>query len=147
MLIDQLQEDLNKALKEKDNVAVSALRLMLSNLHNAKIAKGGELTDEDAVAELSKDAKRHKESITAFEQAGRSVLADKEKAELAVILRYLPEQISEEEIKKQVDEAISQIKPAGLLDMGKVMSAVMAKLKGQADGALVSSIVKSKLGS
>lgn len=144
-VIDQLTEDLNKALKGKDEVASSTLRMAIANLTNARIAKGSDLTDEEAIEELGRDAKRHKESIAAFESGGRPDLSDKEKAELEVLSRYLPEQLSEDDITKVVDEVVSQVNPSGPADMGKVMSGVMAKLKGQADGSVVSSIVRERL--
>lgn len=96
MLTDRLQEDLNHALKDRNEVAVSTIRMALSNLGNARIAKGAELTDDDALRELSKDAKRHKESIAAFEAGGRGDLAEKEKRELEVLSKYLPEAFSDE---------------------------------------------------
>ena len=146
MLIDLLQEDLNKALLSKDEVSTSTLRMAISNLKNARIAKGSDLADEEAIGELLKDAKRHKESIAAFEQAGRLELAKKEKAELEVLSKYLPKQMTDEEIRKIVDEAIAEVKPQGPADKGKVMSFVMGKVGRRADGAMVASIVSQKLG-
>lgn len=146
-ILDQINQDLITAQKSKDEIAVSTLRMAISNFHNARIAKGADLTEEDVIAELIKDGKRHKESIAAFVGANRQELADKEKAELEVLSKYLPEQISEEEIKKAVDDAISEVKPTGPGDMGKVMSAVMSKVGMRADGSVVSSIVKEKLAS
>ncbi|HSX18836.1 MAG TPA: GatB/YqeY domain-containing protein [Candidatus Saccharimonadales bacterium] len=144
-LLDQLNADLISAQKAKDEVATSTLRMAISNLKNARIAKGGDLTDDDSIAELVKDAKRHKESIAVFTNAGRLELATKEKAELDVLSKYLPEQISEDEIKKAVDEAVSEVKPGGVADMGKVMSVVMSKVGRGADGSVVSSLVREKL--
>lgn len=144
-LIDQINQDLILAQKSKNEIAVSTLRMAISNFHNARIAKGAELTEEDVIAELIKDGKRHKESIAAFVGANRQDLADKEKAELEVLSKYLPEQISEEEINVAVDEAILKTNPAGPADMGKVMSAVMARVGKSADGSVVSSIVREKL--
>lgn len=146
-LLDTLQQDLNQALKDRNEVATSTLRMAISNLKNARIAKGADLVDDDVILELSKDAKRHKESIAAFESAGRAELAQKEKAELDVLAKYLPAQISETEIKRVVDEAISALNPAGISDMGRVMAAVMAKLGKTADGSQVSSIVSERLSS
>lgn len=144
-ILDQINQDLVTAQKSKNEIEVSTLRMAIANLNNAKIAKGADLNDEDTVAELLKDAKRHKESIAAFEGGNRTDLAQKEKAELEILARYLPAQLSEEEIKKTIDEVVSQINPTGLADMGKVMSAVMAKIGKSADGSTVSSLVKEKL--
>jgi len=144
-LIDKINSDLNTALKRRDEATVSTLRFLLSNLHNAKIAKGAELTDDEAIGEISKDVKRHKESIEAYEKAERAELVAKEKKELEILMQYLPTQLSEAQISQVVDKVIVQINPAGLADMGKVMAGVMAEVKGQADGAEVSRIVKEKL--
>ena len=145
MLVDKLQEDLNKALKEKKDVEVSTLRMVISGVNNAKIAKGEELTDDEVLAEIAKDAKRHKESIAAYEAGSRGDLVDREKAELDVLLGYLPKQLSREDVGKLVDEAIVETGASSLADMGRVMSSVMARAKGQVDGAVVSGMVKEKL--
>lgn len=139
--------DLNSAVKARDQIVVSTLRLLLASLHNAKIAKGADLTDEEVVGEIARDVKRHKESIAAYEAGSRADLVDKERKELEVLTGYLPSQLSQEEVKKAVDEAITAVKPTGIADMGRVMSAVMAKVGAAADGAMVAAIVKKKLGS
>ena len=144
-LIEQIQTDLNKFLKDKDKVATSALRLLLSNIHNAQIAKGEVLTDDDVIGEVTKDAKRHRESIEAYQAAARADLVGKETKELAVLEKYLPNQLSVDEIKKIVDYEIKTLGATEIKDMGRVMAHVMANVKGQADGAFVSSIVKEKL--
>ena|SRR3989344_4639287 len=144
-LIEQIQTDLNKFLKDKDKVATSALRLLLSNIHNAQIAKGEVLTDDEVIGEVTKDAKRHRESIEAYQAAARADLVGKETKELAVLEKYLPNQLSVDEIKKIVDYEIKTLGATEIKDMGRVMAHVMANVKGQADGAFVSSIVKEKL--
>jgi len=144
-LIERIQTDLNKFLKDKDKVATSALRLLLSNIHNAQIAKGEVLTDDDVIGEVTKDAKRHRESIEAYQAAARADLVGKETKELAVLEKYLPNQLSVDEIKKIVDYEIKTLGATEIKDMGRVMAHVMANVKGQADGAFVSSIVKEKL--
>ena len=144
-LVSTIEDDLNIALKGRDEVTVSTLRLLLSNLHNAKIAKGDELSDDEVIGEIFKDVKRHKESIEAYEKAQRAELASKETKELEILKKYLPVQMDEAQITQIVNEVIAQINPTGLADMGKVMAGVMAKVKGQADGAEVSRIVKASL--
>jgi len=144
-LASQIRSDLNNFLKAKDEVAVSALRLLLSNVHNAQIAKRDKLTDEEVAGEIAKDAKRHRESIEAYRAANRDDLVEKETRELAILEKYLPKQLSPDELSKIVDEEIKVLGAGEIKDMGRVMSAVMARVKGQADGALVSAIVKSKL--
>ncbi len=142
---DRISTDLNTALKGKNEVAVSTLRLILSNLKNAAIAKGSELTDEEAIGEIAKDAKRHKESIAVFEQAGRAELAEKEKAELEVISGYLPKQLSDEELAKMIDEAIAAVGATNINDVGRVVKAIMSSAGIRADGAKVAEIARKKL--
>lgn len=144
-VLDQIRLDLNEALKARDEVKISTLRFVISKTDNARIAKGTELTDEEVNLEISKDAKRHKESIDAFEKADRGELVSKEKAELDILLKYLPEQMGEAEIGKLVDSAVQEVGARSLADLGKVMSVVMGRAKGQADGTSVSAIVKEKL--
>lgn len=144
-LLSKITEELNKALKEKKEVKVSTLRFLISGLKNARIAKGSDLTDEEELSEVARDAKRHKESIEAYEKAGRNDLVDKEKLELEILKSYLPAQLSEEEVSNIVVEVISETGVSNISDMGKVIGAVMAKVKGQADGVVVSRIVKEKL--
>lgn len=144
-LIDEIKANLNEAVKARDEVKTSTLRFLISKLDNARIEKGSELTDDEVVLEIAKDAKRHKESIEAYDAAGRTELSKKEKAELEVLSAYLPKQLSEEEIGKLVDAAVSKTNASGLLDMGRVMQAVMAEVHGRADGNLVLRIVREKL--
>lgn len=132
-------------MRAKQEVEVSTLRFVISKIDNARIAKGGELTDDEVLVEIAKEAKRHKESIEAFRSAGREELAQKEESELKVLSLYLPEEMSKEEIGKFVDEAIAEAGAQTVSDMGKVMSKVMEKVKGKADGGTVSAIVKEKL--
>ncbi len=148
-LLDKITADLNQALKDRDEVKVSTLRFLIAALKNAQIEKGGELTDEEVVSQIGKDAKRHKESITAYKGASRDELASKEEAELVILESYLPAAVGVVEIEKVVAEVISGTGASGPADMGKVMSGVMAKLKesgGMVDGGEVSEIVKAKLG-
>ena len=141
----QMEEDLRNSLKNRNGVVTSTLRLLISEIKNARIAKGKDLTEEEITSVVQKSAKQHKESIEAFEKANRDELVDREKAELEVLKKYLPEQITSQEVERIVDEVISQTGAATIVDIGKVMAGVMGKLKGQADGNLVSEIVKTKL--
>jgi len=144
-LLSRITWDLNSALKQKDEIRVSTLRFLIAGLGNARIAKGSDLDDDEVLEEIAKDAKRHRESIEAFEKGGRNDLVEKEKTELAILEEYLPEQLPESEIKKIVDEAIVNTHASAITDMGKVMAEVMPKVKGRADGSMVSAIVKAKL--
>jgi len=141
----QMEEDLRNSLKNRNGVVTSTLRLLISEIKNARIAKGKDLTEEEITSVVQKSAKQHKESIEAFEKANRDELVDREKAELEVLKKYLPEQITGQEVERIVDEVISQTGVSNIKEMGKVMGQVMGKLKGQADGNLVSEIVAKKL--
>lgn len=150
MLRENLKEDLNKAIKEKDQIECLVLRTILAEIFNKEKEKKYEkqeesLTDEDVLAVLIFEAKKRRESILEFVRGGREDLAEKEKAELRVLERYLPEQLSEEEIRKMIKDIIEELNPEGIRDMGKVMNAIMVKVKGRADGSLVNKIVKESL--
>lgn len=145
-LIELINTDLVEAQKKQDAVVVSTLRMLLAAVKNAQIAKGAELSDNEILEQITKSAKQHRESIDAYEKGGRSDLVEKENAELSVLGKFLPEQMSEEEISRIVDEVIASMGAKGAGDMGHVMGGVMAKVKGQADGNVVSSVVRSKLG-
>lgn len=144
-LIDQIKQDLIEAQKAKGELTVSTLRFLLSGIKNAEIEKREALTDAEVLVQIQKDAKRHKESIEAFEKANRQELAAKEKAELGVLSKYLPEQLGREEVEKIVDDVIGKSGASSVSEIGKVMGQVMAKVGSQADGTLVSQIVREKL--
>lgn len=148
MTKQQLKDELKQAMLAKDETKTSVLRMIISAISYFEIQKGGagyEATEEDVQAVLQKEAKQHNDSIEQFKTAGRQELVDKETKELEIIKKYLPEQMSEEEIKKLVDEAVSQTEASAISDMGKVMGALMPKTKGKADGSLVSRLVKEAL--
>lgn len=145
-VLELINTDLVEAQKKRDEVVVSTLRMLLAAVKNAQIAKSGELTDEEVLEQIAKSVKQHRESIDAYEKGGRGDLVEKEKAELSVLEKFLPEQMSEEEIGKIVDDVISSTGAKGAGDLGRMMGQVMAKVKGQADGNVVSQVVKSKLG-
>lgn len=145
MLIDQLKSELNISLKEKNEIKVSTLRFLISALNNKFIELQRELTDEDVIGVIGKQVKERKESIAAYTSAGRSELAQREEAEMAILSTYLPQQLSSKEVEKIIDGVISETNASGLVDFGKVMGASMAKLKGQTDGNIVSELVKKKL--
>jgi uncharacterized protein YqeY len=122
--------------------------MVLTAITYAEIQKGGagyEATDEDVLSVIDKQVKQHKDSIEQFENAGRQELADKEKEELTLLEKYLPEQMGEEEVRALVKEAIATTGVSSPAEMGKVMGALMPKTKGKADGGLVSRIVKEEL--
>jgi len=143
MLLQQIENDLKVAQKEKNLEKVSFLRFLLAKLRDAAIEKGKDrnLTDEDIIQELSREVKRHQESIEAFTQGQRNDLVKKEEEELAILKKYLPEQLSDSQLENIIEEEIK--KTGG--DFGSVMKAVMARVRGQADGARVAQFVKNKL--
>ncbi|OGD99150.1 glutamyl-tRNA amidotransferase [Candidatus Curtissbacteria bacterium RIFCSPHIGHO2_12_41_11] len=143
----KIQKDLEDALRQKDEVKTSTLRLAIAAVNNAKIEKGRELEGQELVGIIQKEAKKRQESIAAFKSGGRHDLAEKEEKELAILKTYLPEPISDEELLKIVDSQISEVGARDIKDLGKVMSAVLSKVKGRADGGTVAAVVKSKLSS
>lgn len=148
MLKQDLQEELKQSMLVRDKLKTSVLRMLLSAINYYEINKGGagyEAADEDVLVVIQKEAKQHNDSIEQFKNAGRQDLVDKETKELEILKQYMPEQMGEEEIKKLVEETISQTGAASIQDMGKVMAALMSKVKGKADGGLVSKIVKDSL--
>jgi len=143
-LQNDIEKDFKEAMTQKKEIDVSVLRLIKSAIHNQMIAdKKKELSDEEVMAVITNQAKRRKESIEAFTKGDREELAVKERAELQIIEKYLPEQLSEEEIKKVVQDIIG--KSGDNPNFGAVMGLTMAQLKGQADGKMVTQIVKAEL--
>lgn len=145
-LNDKIISDLTAAMKAKDAGRLSVLRMVKSNLMNRKIEKGGELTDEEITKALQSLVKQRKDSIEQYTSAGRTELAEKERAEVVVIEEYLPQSASQEEIEAAVAAAVSETGAASMKEMGAVMKGALAKLEGKtADGRLVSETVKAKL--
>lgn len=146
-LSEQLQADLTAAMKARDTETVGTLRMVVAAVKNARVAAGqsGEVSDEQVMELLTREAKKRGEAAEAYEAAGRGELAEKERAELEIIRRYLPEQLDEDTLRGLVDEAIAEAGAQGPADLGKVMSAVMPKLKGRADGKVVNAIVRERL--
>jgi uncharacterized protein YqeY len=149
-LKDRLRTDLTSAIKARDSLRSSTLRMLLSAITNAEVAgkKQRELTDEDVVGVLSTEAKKRREAATAFEGAGRAESAAKERSEADVIVEYLPVQLSDDEINELVATTISTLGVAeeGMGAMGKVMGALQPQVKGRADGAAVAAEVRRQLG-
>ncbi len=143
-------EDLNAALKEamksRDELKTSVIRMMKASLKNKEIEKMGTLTDEDILSALSTMAKQRRESIEQFANAGRTELAEKESRELEILQAYLPKQLSPEELDALIKNAISESGAKSAADMGKVMKVLMPNVKGVADGKAVNQRVKELLG-
>jgi hypothetical protein len=149
-LKDRLRADLTTAMKGRDEVRSSTLRMVLTAITNAEVAgkQARELTDDDIIGVLSTEAKKRREAAAAFTEGGRSEMAAKESAEAEVIADYLPEQLSSEEIADLVTSAIAQLGVAGegMKAMGKVMGVIQPQVKGRADGAAVAAEVRRQLG-
>jgi len=144
-LKERLLQDMKEALKAKDKVKLSTIRMINSLIKNAEIDKRGELTDEEIIQLLMKYAKQRREAIEMYEKGGRQDLVEKEKAELEIVESYLPKQLSEDEIRELVREAIEAVGASSPKDLGKVMQYVMPKVKGRADGSLVNKIAREEL--
>ena len=148
MLKDKIQEDLKAAMIAKDAPRLSAIRMLKSAIQYFEIAKGGAdyaATDEAVMEVVGKEIKKRKESIELYKQGGRPESAENEQKEVDILQAYLPEQMGEEEVRKLVKQAVEQTGALTPADMGKVMSSLMPKLKGQADGTLVSNLVREEL--
>lgn len=144
-LLEKLTHELNQALKSGNRTVVSTLRILLSELKNKKIELGKELEESQIVEIISQEAKKRKEAIEQYQQGHRAELAQKETEELAVLTQYLPKELSDQELIEMVIKTIAETSANSAADMGKVMAALMPKVKGRADGARVSQMVKEKL--
>ena len=146
----QLRDDLTTAMKARDQVRSSTLRMVLTAVANAEVAgkEAIELTDEQVLGVLTSEAKKRREAAVAFADGGRAEAAAKEEAELAVILDYLPEQLDEAAVEALVNEVIDElgVRGDGPRAMGRVMGALQPKVRGRADGAVVAAQVKRALG-
>lgn len=148
MILSKIEADLKEALKSKNAAVLSTLRMIVSALHNEAIAlkkKEQGLNETEELAVLKREVKKRKDSYEAYEQGGRSELAAKEKEEIVVIEKYLPASLSEEEVKKVVAAVIAEMGEVSSSQFGLVMKSVLAKLKGQADGAVVARVVKEMM--
>lgn len=144
-LLKQLQTDMITAMKNRDKDTLAVVRMLKASVQNAQIEAGHDLTPDEEVAVMSREYKQRKESLEEFQKAGRQDLVDKTNNEMKVVEKYLPKQLSVDDVKKIVSETVQQVGASGMKDFGKVMGAVMPKVKGQADGKLVNQTVKDTL--
>ena len=146
-LKEKLQADLTEAIRGRDEVKSGTIRMLLSAITNEEVAgKAAKvLTDAEIITVLSRETKKRREAVEAFTAAKREDLANKEKAEGVIISKYLPDQLSEVEIKKMIADAIIETNAAGPAGMGLVMKVLQPKIAGKADGGLVSGLVKAAL--
>lgn len=142
---DNLLKDLTKAMKEQNKEVLGVLRMVKGAMQLEEINKKHELTDDEVISVIAKQIKTRKESIMEFEKAGRQELIENTKKEIAILEKYMPEQMSEEEVVKVIDQVFEQVKPESARDMGKVIKAITPLVKGKADMSLVSKLVKERL--
>ena len=142
---EQLLQDLKEAMKEKDILKKDTITMLRAAILQVEKDSQKVLNDDDICGIVAKEVKKRKESVSEYENAGRQVIADDLKREIEILSKYLPEQLTEEEITKMVEEAIAESGATGPRDMGKVMGILRPKTQGKADGKVVSDIVKEKL--
>lgn len=144
-MIEQLEKDTIEAMKSKEKEKLTVLRMVKAALKQEQIDHKKEINDDLLIDVVNKQIKMRKDSISEFEKGGRTDLVEKTQEEVNILLKYLPEQLSIEEVNKIIDEIFEEVKPEGQKDMGKVMGIAQSKLKGKADMKEVSTIIREKL--
>ena len=142
---ERIFEDLKNAMKNQDKDLLAVIRMVKGAITLEEINKKRELTDEEIIDIISKQIKTRKESILEFEKGNRNDLVEKTQSEIEILNKYMPEQLSMDEVNKKIEEAFEEIKPTGMSDMGKIMGKVTPIFRGKADMSLVSKIIKDKL--
>lgn len=144
-LLDTINNDMKNYMKEKDSFSLGVVRMVKGAIQLESINKKKELTDEEIISVISKQIKMRKDSIVEFEKGNRQDLVEQNKKEIEILNKYMPEQLSMEEINKIIDEAFLLIKPTSSKEQGLIMKEITSKLKGRADMSLVSGIIKDRL--
>jgi len=144
-LLERLNQDMKTAMKNKEKTKLSVIRMLRSEIKNEEIQRQHELSDEEVIEVLMRELKKRKDALQQFEDAGRDDLVQQLREEIAVIEPYLPEQLSEEELRELVREVVQETGASSKADMGKVMKAIMPRVKGRADGKLVNRLVQEVL--
>ena len=144
-MVEKLKQDMVEAMKNKEKERLTVIRMVKAAMHQEHIDRKREINDELLIDVVNKQIKMRKDSIAEFDKAGRNDLSEKTQSEVDILMAYLPEQLSLEEVQKIIDEIFDEVKPEGPKDMGKVMKEATAKLKGKADMKDVSNIIKEKL--
>ncbi|WP_105956103.1 GatB/YqeY domain-containing protein [Apilactobacillus quenuiae] len=140
-----INNDLKNAMKSHDKVGLTVIRMIKTDLMNEKIKLGHDLSEDEELTVISREVKQHKESISDFKKANRDDLVETQESEMKVLEKYAPKQLSQTEIDEIVSETIKSVGASNMSDFGKVMGAVMPKVKGKADGSLVQKSVKNNL--
>ena len=144
-MVEKLKQDMVEAMKNKEKERLTVIRMVKAAMDQEHIDRKREINDELLIDVVNKQIKMRKDSIAEFDKAGRTDLSEKTQSEVEILMAYLPEQLSLEEVQKIIDEIFDEVKPEGPKDMGKVMKEATAKLKGKADMKDVSNIIKEKL--
>ncbi|MGE7905433.1 GatB/YqeY domain-containing protein [Peribacillus simplex] len=144
-LLERLNNDMKQAMKNKEKDKLSVIRMLKASIQNEAMKQRQDLTDDEELTVLSRELKQRKDSLQEFENAGRSDLVDKVRTELVYVEAYMPEQLSEEDISNIVKQTIEEVNATSKADMGRVMGALMPKVKGKADGSLVNKLVQQHL--
>ena len=145
-LLERLNSDMKQAMKNKEKERLSVIRMLKAAVQNEAIRLGKDgLTNDEELTVLSREVKQRKDSLQEFKNAGRDDLVEKIQNELTYVNAYLPEQLSEDELREIVQQTIEEVRAASKADIGKVMGAVMPKVKGKADGSIVRNIVQQQL--
>ena len=142
---NKIIEDIKSAMKSQDKVALAVVRMLKSDIQMAELNKKSELTDDEIVSIVSKQIKMRKDSIKEFEKGNRNDLIEQSEQEIKILEKYLPEQLTEEEVTDIINNVFSKVNPTSSSDMGKIMGALTPLVKGKADMGIVSKIVKEKI--
>ncbi|ADU94911.1 GatB/YqeY domain-containing protein [Geobacillus sp. Y412MC52] len=145
-LLDRLNDDMKQAMKNKEKEKLSVLRMLKAALQNEAIKLGkSPLSEDEELTVLSRELKQRKDSLQEFENAGRSDLVEKVKTEIDIVQSYMPTPLTEDELRELIEQTIKEVGASSKADMGKVMGAIMPKVKGRADGSLVNKLVQQQL--
>ncbi|AMX82852.1 hypothetical protein GS3922_03675 [Geobacillus subterraneus] len=145
-LLDRLNDDMKQAMKNKEKEKLSVLRMLKAALQNEAIKLGkSPLSEDEELTVLSRELKQRKDSLQEFENAGRSDLVEKTKTEINIVQSYMPQPLTEDELRELIQQTIKEVGASSKADMGKVMGAIMPKVKGKADGSLVNKLVQQQL--
>lgn len=142
---ERILNDLKEAMKQKDKELLSVIRMVKGAIQMDEIAKKRELNDDEVIAIISKQIKTRKESIAEFEKAGRDDLKNQTQSEIDILMRYMPEQMSEEEVLRVIDQAFETVQPTSMKDMGKLMGVITPQVRGKADMGFVNKALKERL--
>lgn len=145
LILDHLNQDMKQAMKDKETLKLSVIRMLKSSLKNEEINLGRSLNEDEELSILSRELKMRQDSLQEFEKAGRNDLADKARLEIEVVKSYLPAQLSTDELREIIREAVNASGATSKKDMGKVMGILIPKVKGRADGKLVNQLVSEML--